>query len=511
MATSPAQFRWPQGFVLALALGLIGALTYLMLASGWPAPHLDSVLYFQLSSHVAAGDGFLFSNYSRLYFARGVDNWLFDLHGQLFWPLLGWLSPGSDYSALLRGAALLSVITFFLSAGLALLITRALALKPWLRVGVVLALALGLSFISVSLMGRPEQGIGVVLVLAAIARQLRPHWDAALIQGATIGLIAAFSPLAGVLAGALYAWLGALDHPPRKALLFVLRLGLSALGTWALLIILVSPFWPWEILRNTLMQFLSAYGSGYMSRMYVLWELSVDPRKPGIALAWLLAGSLVIFQAARSRANGYRWAVTLVGGLLVALLLYKTSMERTLTYNFIGLALIPLERAWQIWTSLDLSARKRRIGAAVIALACALPGLGFVDALLSWQSYRHAGATLAEAQHALAPYLAKMAPSERIVVSEVSVPPLFLLEARPKQMVSVADLTAEQVGQVEQAFSIQARYAILPPWMASSVLPNLSNYRVVENFPSSCADPLGCQVPGYAFLLLERVPIAGTR
>ena len=147
----------------------------------------------------------------------------------------------------------------------------------------------------------------------------------------------------------------------------------------------------------------------------------------------------------------------------------------------------------------------------MIALACALPGLGFVDALVNWRDYRQAGATLAEAQHALAPYLANMAPNERIVVSEVSMPPLFLLQARLKQMVSVADLTGEQVGQIEQDFSIQARYAILPPQMASSVLPNLSSYRVVENFPSRCADPFGFQVPGYTFLLLEWVPIAGTR
>lgn len=487
--------------LMAVVTGAVCVSVWQMITAGWPLPHLDSVLFWQVASHIADGEGFDFSNYTRLFYARAEANWQFDVHGQLFGPLLALLSPSGAYLDLLRGAATLAVLTLLLATATAWIVARDAKLQGFGCVLVVLLTALGSSWISVSLLGRPEQAVPLVVLLGLLFRRAFPGVSSSWSQGIEIGLIAAISPLPGVIAGVLYGYFAALDHSPKTALVEIAKRAGLALATWTLVVLLVSPFSPWEVLSNTVAQFFSANAGGWMSRKYVAWELTLDPRKPGLILAWALCALAVLWQL-RER-SGWARVALLLGAAMVLMVVYKTSLERTLTYNFLGLAVIALERAGTVAATLS-SASLRRAAVLMLTLAAALPGWGLVTALRDFPSYLRSGATLAQAQQALAPALVALSPQQRVLVSEVSLPPMFLLEANPNQLLSVTDTAAEHIDRAEKTFAIDADFFLLSaaPEMRYMIPP--SGYREVLHFPAGCITVQTCPNIGYSFTLLQK-------
>ena len=482
-------------------LGLLGAGLFHMLSQGWPLLNLDSVLYFQVASNIAEGKGYIFENYARLYYARGVDDWQFDLHGQLFAPTLAAFASSGSYVDLIKAAALLNVLALAAAWAAAWMTLTRFGKLGWTRATLSLALGLGAMWVGTALTGRPEQLIPLVLCIGWILREAFPKLDPTVLAGLEIALIAAISPLPGSLAGLIYAYFALRNPNTKAALTAIATLALVAGIGWFVVTWMVSPYSPLEVLKNTVLQAFSAIGSGWVSRKFVLWEMTLDPRKPGLILVWMLGAAAVIAWTFNQSTSRLKRVIVVLLGLLLLGVIYKACAEQTLTYNLIGLALIPARHALEVWATGEVPAKFARWFPHALIVAVVFPGFGALEALRHYPDYRR-GADLAAAQAALRPYLDSLSGTQRIVVSEVAYPPTFLLEALPGKILTVGDLTPAQIGQLSSSFGITVRYVLVSGTPVARDFEILVNYQVRRRFPI-CEAAVECAATGYPFTLFE--------
>jgi hypothetical protein len=474
---------------------LMAALAGMLVASGTPFPHLDSVLYFQVSQHLAEGEGSSFAYYTRLYFARGANDWQFNLHGQLFGFLHALLAADGSSAALLNSAAIWLALTIGIAGAAAWSVFAAWRERPWARVALVGWSALAVGAIGAALVGRPEQLVPLVMVMLVWVENhwagLRRVWSRAV----AIGVLAAISPMSGVLGGLLLTLLGTLNAPRRESWREPLVMALGAGLVWVLVISAVSPHSAWTIFRNTVEQ-AGAIGSGWVSHRYVAWELTLDPRKPGLILSWLALAAVLLAAWRDPSVNVWRRVAIGALGLVLVALVYMTSIRQTLTYNFIGLA--PA-----LWLLLLAPADERQRGdtpkwAVWMMLAVGAPALGWITHAINAAHVQQHQTTFAHAQRAWATMSTPFGRDTPIVVSEVSVPPLSLLASPERPLYSAADLTVEQIARLETTFSITSG-GVLTPAADSGPPPGLPGWRPLGRFPANC---VGDQCSsGWAFTL----------
>ena len=138
----------------------------------WPGLHEDGSKFSTIIINRAAGLGNKFDVFTRqIRVANGDYN--FNDHGQLYYPVIAALMRGADYGALLRTLHLTNLAGFLLSFLLFLLVA-------WRRVGCRLKVALlyatagalATAGILQYLLGRPDHGIVLALLLFGLASEL---------------------------------------------------------------------------------------------------------------------------------------------------------------------------------------------------------------------------------------------------------------------------------------------------------------------------------------------------
>lgn len=230
---------------------VLAACSALFLALGslqWPGLHWDSALYATPVLSVANGEGWLFDSYAPQLIKR-ADR-IYDFHGVLHVLVFGAALRTRDYGSLLFWSGVINCITFLVYA---YLFHRVLQGRGILRLPLAILFALCSGVVTLSLQGRPEQLIPLLVsapflcfCAGASARFVRR------VSGVVAGLVFLTSPLPGFFYGLGIIVLFAL-HTARPGLRVwreAALLLLTAAVTCALVIQIACPFSFLAWLRN---------------------------------------------------------------------------------------------------------------------------------------------------------------------------------------------------------------------------------------------------------------------
>gem|GEM_PF-6899814 len=231
-----------KSILIASALGLFGVGLvggWLSTKTRWPGLHQDSSRYSTVIINRANGLGNTYDVFTRV-IKMEKGNLSFDVHGQLYYPLVATFIRGEGYGGLLRFLHLINLLAFILAAGIFFHTARrqtgcSIAIAS--LVGASGALVIG-SLLQY-LQGRPDHGIVITLLIFGL---LTRREGSPLLAGLRIGLVAAMSPLPAYLLGLMTVWSDSLRQ--RRTVNLVRNSLLSlivALLCWGALTSLVYP------------------------------------------------------------------------------------------------------------------------------------------------------------------------------------------------------------------------------------------------------------------------------
>ena len=454
--------------VLSVALVLLSIGIYggrLATKTLWPGLHNDASLFSTVIINRANGLGNTFDSYTyHLFNAKGNKN--FNVHGQLYYPIIAAMMPGGGYERLLLILHWLNYIAF----GLSLILFYNVA-RRHVQTSSYVALFCGVScaFANVAalqyLQGRPDHGVVLILLLFCVLDQcllkgrIRP-----VLTGVVTGCVAAITPIPGYITGVAIVISELFDarksaHKPHWPSWFtwivnsMLSLGI-ALVTWVLLTKLVYP-WPISNLFNlTFSTGLTSYPA-LRTLFYKFPRVSlISPTGiseywltlkfvPLISLPLLYASILVLIRTFRTLVTGVGWVTKI---LLIAILIVISGqlwffVASWPEINYVLIGLLPGILYWSLRQSarfdkvsylsvivrelnqkvdcvVGVSGRQLKTASIIIFSITALaPGLGYLRTSLLQSAILDRGVSFIEARQRFQSLQKTLADDEYILIS----------------------------------------------------------------------------------------------
>ncbi|NDD65491.1 MAG: hypothetical protein EBZ36_16180, partial [Acidobacteria bacterium] len=467
----------------------------------------------------------------------------FDVHGQLYYPLVAWFMRGEGYGRLLRLLHLTNLLTFVLAAGIFYHTARrrtGCSRTVASIVGVCAALTVG-SLLQY-LQGRPDHGIVVTLVIFG----LFSRWEGSpIISGLRIGIVGAISPLPAYLLGMMTVWSDSLREKKTTALVRNSLLSfIVALSCWALLTSLVYP----GSLTNLLLRTVSD-GAQENGGLFSLYQGFPSINIPRMIQAWVaikyipfiiapLAFTATValtrsIQKLRGEGSaiirmvaliflvvlpGQLWFLVVVWpeihysliGLYPAMILW--SLRQISAVNGIRPFILSLvEKSRGIEAELRLQPSQLRDGLVImLAFSTILPGLGYLRTSLLQRTVLNAGVDYQSAYERFTQLKGELAGNEYILISEYTTNSgrsAVVLDGPPWR--SRASVWGDDIN--ESFTNLRGRFFFtLQDSLADTNIPTRAHgYRLTENrLTTSPVSLLGFRLasvtPGYAYAIYER-------
>lgn len=492
----------PLLIVLVTILVLFGAWMLATLrADGWPMIHSDAVLFLPAASSIANGEGFNFSVYTRLFLAREPSSWALDLHGQIYPWLLAQLARSGHYQRLISATGTIAAATVLLGFFATALRLR---VQHWSTVAAVpaaAAVAVSAGVFSFAYAGRPEQLVPMVCFLFVALRAHPAMRNSAVGYGLEVGTIAACSPAPALLAGLLYVNWMLLSSRPSQLLPRLSKLALASVLAWVALMLMVSPYAPWEILLNTVRESVAANVGSPIGRRFALEMLVLRLDLPWIGLPWLLLLVVVVLRAVRQPMPLAQRAAFWAIACITLAVFYRVGLERyTSQYTFAGLGVLALMLTLSALDFASQSARGRWFWGVALVVAAAPSGFGLLYFAQREGDHAAYGDSRAVVMAQVAALLESAQRDDRMLVKDGDAP-LFLLEQRPKRILSVIDLTPAAMDEVQGTLLIQARWILVPSNWEPQPPPG---FRFLTSFSRNPARR-DWQAAGYGVHVFEKI------
>lgn len=496
-------------FVLFLALivslGMMGE-------RGWPPLFWDANMQITPAINRASGRGDTYASYGTRILWQGVTDYRFNWHGQLYQALLGALLSGSDFLQLMRCVGWINIASTVACAVYFYCHLRmvrqqsVLTASLWALVGAAATAAVLLHW-----QGRPEQLVPVILCLSGLVQLQVPAATEWLIvaRGATAGVVAATSPLPGVLLVSANVLRLAANPGDKRWLQRSMVLGLAAAAVWAVLIWAICPYSPWTILSNSVTEAAGGKPRS-LSRIPAYWFWTVDyPLIGGIYLLFVAAfiprlldvcrlGLLRSAAVAALFANLFRW--TWIGGLASP------------PYYYSLICFFPVIYLYVIDQAHEWPARwGRAVGPAALAVVAGLGvsvSLGYVRHLGLLQCYLADGLTLPAARALAREYIARLDFESRIAYDGGRMPALVVLSDASWSLYAV-DFSLDEVNRLETRLGIRLRYFFYSQNQDTTPPPRVGPFVLSKNHyipgrPRLLGLELAPAMPGYQFAVYER-------
>lgn len=497
--------------VLVAFAGLIGTLVF-MGACAWPPLFWDANLQITPAINRASGRGDTFAAYGTRILSDDFDDYRFNWHGQLYQAVLGTLLPGGDFVQLMRLVGWINAVSVVVCAAYYFCYLRfelkqgVQASSLWGLVGAGATAAVLLHW-----QGRAEQIVPAILCLGGLIQlAVRPDSDRlAAVRGGTAGVVAATSPLPAVLLLSAYALREVSDAGNAKWLRRLVMLGVTAAVVWAVLIWLLCPYSPWEILSNAAKEAGGGRPRG-LRLIPAYWFWTVDyPLIGGIYL--LFVASFIPRLFASHRIGFVRCAATLA----LAVNLFRWAWTAGLAYPPFFYSLIcffPVVLLHVIdWSHRSAAPHGTWFGRSAVATAAVLAlavSLGFVRHVALLPAYLAHGVSLTEARTRAQAYVDRLDNHSRIAYDSGRVPALVVLSDPGWKLLAV-DFAEDEVNRLEKKLGIRLKYffhsqdrdAAPPSQVGPFVLLKEHN---IPGRPRILGWDLAPAMPGYQFSVYER-------
>jgi len=532
------------GLIVLMAIGLYGG--WLATHSLWPGFHEDSTMYSTVVINRASGLGDTFDVYTRmLRLANGRND--FNLHGQLYYPVVAFLMRGTGYDSFLRLVHLSNLIAFILSLLLFYFVPRRRLGCSRLVSGMcAVASAFAISSVLQYLQGRPDHGIVLVLLLSGLIGEFFFRERVSpLFLGIQIGVIAAISPFPGYLVGVFSVFGALLGSAPLRRVIIDATISLIAAGIcWAALTAIVYPGPLMDLFVKTVSDGAKDH-AGLFSLYYKFPAINISrfakswvtiKFAPLLIMPFALVSLIVVALSLRkSRSDsplliriivlaflfilpGQLWFFVVYWpeinysllGLFPAIFLWILRQAEILK-GMGGFAFRLEERNRNIRYSIDLSPGNMIVaGVFIYAIIVFMPGLGYLRSSLLQRSVLNDGVSFEAARERYQDLKKTLAEDEYILISEYSSPsgrsPVVLSGPPWKTRASVLG------NNLNDSFtSLRAKYYfVLQDQLSDTNIPETTKgYRLIEKRFTPTPVVLGGMrissvIPGYAYAIYEK-------
>jgi hypothetical protein len=503
----------PRACCLAVTLAMASLLA-VMAHEGWPGLHHDAILYVTPAVKSANGEEWNFAIYTPPLLHRPQGDWSWDAHGQLYQAVLLWLMPGGDMSDLMAAMGSLNILTVLaLAVYFVVSFSRVAGMGDWgVTAWTVFSLG-GSTSILLWLQGRPEHLLPLLLAVGGLAYGLaRAPWQRDLVAGIVVGLIAATSPLPGlVAASACLVVLGLGQDRWLQLLRRALGVGGAALVAWYLAILVSCPFSPLEVLRNTIAASAQVPRPRGLSLIIEAWLL--NPSFYLVGVPFLGAFVLAVAKACKTPLGLARRVLL---GLLASNLLYWVSQSGIIFpgfyYNLLGFYPVVV-----VWTMRHLAGAQqpsamlptvRWVAASILLVATMAASTGVVRNALLLVPYRDAGLTLQMARSYAGEEFARLKPGQRIALPPYHRPCMVVLDDGGWHLVTLAE-DLPSLTKVETKLGIEVKVLLWPQTDDGQPPDKLDGFRLTKSYwvpgrPHIWGIPLYSQIPGYQFAVYVR-------
>lgn len=534
-----------KSILIAAALGLFGVGLvggWLSTKTRWPGLHQDGARYSTVIINRANGLGNTYDVFARV-IRMEKGNLSFDVHGQLYYPLVALFLKGKDFGGLLQFLHFTNLLTFICAglifyhlarrgAGCTITGSALLAVSAALVTGSLLQY----------LQGRPDHGIVIVLVIFGLFSRRE---GSPLISGLRIGIVAAMSPLPAYLLGLMTVWSDSLrQSSPVRLIRNALLSAVIALLAWTLLTWLAYPGPLMNLFIRTvsdgtqensgLLRLYSGFPTINVSRMVKAW-VSIK-YIPLVCAPFLFTSLVALFLSVRRlRGNGSRLiklAILIFLIILPGQLWYIVVTWPEIHYSLIGL--IPAMLIWSLRqlgqveqirpVVLELVEKSREIKFGVVltpermregllfllAVAALLPGLGYLRNSLLQPTILREGVDYQRAVARFRQLKGELADDEYILISEYTSNngrSAVVLDGPPWR--SRASVWGDDINPTFS--NLRGRfYFTLQDSLADTNIPERAHgYRLIENRLTTkpvklFGFRLAAVTPGYAYAVYER-------
>ena len=519
------------------AFGIYGC--WLPLTTFWPGLHQDGANFSTVAINLANGLGTKFDVYL-INFVINQGNQSFNWHGQLYYPVASLLMQGSSYESFLRLLYAINLVALFLS-----FIVFALATRRSLAFPAILSAAFGIggAYATVGLMqylqGRPEHGIPLVLLLASMARELTPRRELpGLVNGLVIGVIAAISPLPGILMAIFSVFVfAAKEANAVNLLLGVLARACVALVSWCSVMLVVYPwsFREWfqstRNFQNQIYDFINpfypdfpAFNVGWVTNFWFTM-----PFAPGLGALFLLAAATALFLFVKTCLNSGQLLrkLLLAACLIVPLPQIWWSGIGGCPLNYSLICFFPAVAVWLLEQMRGVVAFRnvRLAGPAelripdwisrsfvplVLLFAVSWPGLGFARTSLMQDAILKNGVSYAEALARFEELKSQLGQEEVILIDLYTNPrSAVVFDGPPWKSIAYEGSLDGPLEKIEEKLNFRGKY-IFYLQAGNEKSPERAGFKLIEtNFNFKPVEIFGKTIrsttPGYGYAIYERI------
>lgn len=479
----------------------------------WPPLHWDANLYITPAINRAAGKGDTFAAYGLWLLRQDINDTRFQFHGQLYQALLGAVLPNGDFLSLMRVVGLLNAVSVVICAAFYFCHVR-IRLNASVLVAAIWALlgAAGTAAVLLYIQGRPEQLLPAVLALAGLLHlRLAQESDwYALANGVTAGVVAATSPLPGLILLNAFLIREAVRESQPRWLQRSAIIGIAAAGAWLAVITLTCPYSPIVILTNTVgfagretprslrsipdWWFLSEHFP-LIGAIYALFVLFFLPQLASLrrqsAFRIAIAALLVLSFGKWTSEAGLRWPVVLYNLICFFPLVFVQVLDSSYAY------------------SVRLPRPLGRLVLPAVAICSLAVGLGFAHKMAQLPSYFEHGLSLPNARALAQQYIGQLSSQSRIAFHAGRPPALIVLSDENWSLVAI-DLSTNEVTRLEKKFNIRFDYFFYSQHDDAAPPPTFGPFALRDNHyvsgrPRFLGVELGSAMPGYQFAVYERI------
>jgi hypothetical protein len=485
---------------LVCSLGILGH-------CAWPPLHWDANLYVTPAINRAAGKGDTFAAYG-LWLLR-QDDTRFQFHGQLYQAVVGVMLPAGDFVSLMRAAGALNALSvalcaaFFFCHARVKLHASVLVALCWALLGAAATAA-----VLLYIQGRPEQLLPLLLALAGLLHlplSEESDWYA-IANGATAGVVAATSPLPGLILLNAYVLREATRASQPRWFQRSAFIGLAAAGAWFAVITITCPYSPMVILTNTV-AFAGRETPRRLRTIPEWWLLSEHFPLIGVVYALFVASFLPQLASLRRQS-----AVRIGIAALLLLSFAKWTSEAGLRWPVVLYNLIcffPVVFVQVLDRSYAYSVRFGRSALAPVGVCALAVAMGFFHKMALLPSYSEHGLSLANARTLAQQYIGQLSSQSRIAIHAGRPPALVVLSDDNWSLVAI-DFSLNEVARLEKKFNIRFEYFFYSQHDDDVPPPTFGPFALRDNYyvsgrPRFLGVELGRTMPGYQFAVYERI------
>jgi hypothetical protein len=507
--------------VIGSTLFAMNGLSWTMLTL-WPGINDDGALFTTVILNRSAGLGNRFSGYTQVLLLNdGKTD--FATHGQLYNKIVASLLLNPNYASLLWMLHFLNLTVFLLCVFSVAVHMRRWHSFAWLNAFIV---SIPLAFATVAVMhhiqGRPEHGIPAVMLSVILSRAcLKSFIPDGLLQGLQIGLVAAMSPLPGVLlAFASVFNLGLQNEGWRPYLRGTLLRAIVAALAWFISTWISYEGTIVELVQNTVRQGGGIYSAWNPSDWSSFWmNLPLAPRLGVVFVPSLVIGSWSLARFGFGRQPLFSKLLMLLSAIPICSYIWSNGIAWA-GFNYTFLGFLPALVVWMFdriltanepsdaHSSFFSSARWRVVATAFLVVSAGGVGMGAVRTFLLQPAIWNTGVRFSEARQRIAELTMTLDGDEVIMVDGYdNSRSAMVLDVIPGRFRTRPMISQGAISAAERKLGFFAKYYLV--LQRGATPPEREDFHLIEDhFTPLPIFAFGREIswytPGYGFALYER-------